>query len=52
MLVINKLTKAGGIKTVIIRFPSIVVRTTDGEEIVYLRSNERRSKCIRSTPTA
>jgi len=44
MLVINKLTRAGGIKAVIIRVPNVVVKTIGGEEIVYRRvedGNER-----------
>lgn len=37
MLVINKLTRSGGIKSVVIRTSSVVVRTLDGDEIVYER---------------
>lgn len=37
MLIINRLTKAGGIRKVIIRPKTVEVRTANGEEIVYRR---------------
>jgi len=37
VLVINKLTSAGKIKTVVIRVSNVVVRTIDGQEIFYRR---------------
>ena len=40
MLVVNKLTKSGGIKSVVIRTSSVVVRTLGGEEIVYRRNGD------------
>jgi len=40
MLVINKLTRAGGIRFVVLRSSSVVVRTITGEEIVYRRDGD------------
>jgi len=39
MLVVNKLTKAGGIRSIVIRESTVAVRTRDGNEIVYVRRN-------------
>ena len=42
MLVINRLTKAGNIKSLVIRVNEIVVTTRDGERITYTRNSSRQ----------
>lgn len=43
MLVINKLTEAGKIKTVVIRTGHIVVNMHDGRQIMYVKTHEEVS---------
>ena len=42
MLVKNRLTKAGGIKSVVIRTNEVVVITREDERIVYNRDNSKQ----------
>lgn len=41
MLVINRLTKPGGIKRVVLKANEVVVTTRDGEKITYKKEGSK-----------
>lgn len=44
MLVKNRLTKPGDIKSVVLRVNEVVVTTRDGERITYTRNTSRQEE--------